>query len=185
MKIKPLTKVENNSQRGFTLVEIMVVIALLGITVGVTNDILLSLVRSNNKTQVMNEIEQQSNFVSLKLERELRNARSVSSADTKTLTIETKAGSTIIYTVIDSGTDLGLITRKVGAAAPMNITSKDVPGGVLVSCAGIASECFSITGFNPKIVSISIKFSQAQTAASVSYKGDTTIRSTIVVRNTY
>jgi len=41
---------------------------------GLTSDMLISLLRSNTKTQVINEIEQQANFVSLKIEKELRDS---------------------------------------------------------------------------------------------------------------
>ena len=63
--------------KGFTLIELLLVVGLLALTVGITSDILLSIVRTYNKTQVTNEIEQQANFVSLKLEKEIRNAQTV------------------------------------------------------------------------------------------------------------
>ena len=56
------------NQGGFTLVEMLLVVFLLALTMGLTSDMLLSLIRSNTKTQVINEIEQQANFVSLKIE---------------------------------------------------------------------------------------------------------------------
>ena len=180
-------QIENNTQKGFTLVELMLVIALLAVSVGVTNDILLSLVRSNNKTQVMNEIEQQSNFASSKIERELRSARSITTPATGgsgiLLKFETKDGSTIEYDVNDSNS--GLIRRRVGGTgAWTNITSNNNPGGVVAACG--TPSCFSVSaGYNPQIVNISIKFSQAQPGVSSSYTGQTTIQSTIVVRNTY
>lgn len=183
MKVKFPEQIENN-QKGFTLIELMLVVVLLAVSVGVTNDILMSLVRSNNKTQVMNEIEQQSNFVSLKMERELRNASVVNiplaGGSGSSLNFKTKDGTTIQY---DVNTTSGLVQRTVNAGTPLNITSNNNPGGVVVVC-GVPS-CFSVSGFNPQIVNVSIRFSQAQPGASSSYTGQTSIQSTVVVRNTY
>jgi len=184
MRRGPIKKIKNNIQKGFTLIELMLVVVLIAVSVGVTNDILMSLVRSNNKTQVMTEIEQQSNFVSSKIERELRNARSVSTplagAFGSSLVFETKDGTTIEYNV---DTTSGLIKRKVNIGVLTNITSNNNPGGVVAACG--SPSCFSVSGFNPQIVNVSIKFSQAQPGAGSSYSGQTTIQSTVVVRNTY
>ena len=187
MKSWSSKKIKNNSQKGFTLIELMLVVTLLAVSVGVTNDILMSLVRSNNKTQVMTEIEQQSNFVSSKIERELRNARSVmtpiAGGSDILLKFETKNGLTIEYDVNNSNS--GLIRRRIGGDTGtwVNITSNNNPGGVVAACG--SPSCFSVSGFNPQIVNVNIKFSQAQPGAGSSYSGQTTIQSTIVVRNTY
>lgn len=174
-----------NSQKGFTLIELLIVVALLAISVGVTNDILISLIRSNNKTQVMNEIEQQSNFASLKIEKELRNARMVNvpaaGSNGTVLEFSTRDGNTIIYEV----NTLGVITRKFNTEAAINVTSNDAPGGVLASCSGGADNCFSVSGVNPQIVNINIDFTQAQPGFGSSYSGKIGIKSTIVIRNTY
>lgn len=189
MKFQFSKQIDNN-QKGFTLIELMLVVVLLGVSIGVTNDILMSLVRSNNKSQVMNEIEQQSNFVSLKIERELRNARSITtpiaSGSGTLLKFETKSGLIIEYDVyVINDSSLGLIRRRVGGSgAWTNVTSNNNPGGVLAACIS-GSSCFSVSGFNPQIVNINIKFSQAQATANSSYTGKTSIQSTVVVRNTY
>ena len=65
------------AQAGFTLVELLIVVALVIISAGVTSDIILTLIRSYNKTRISNEIEQNGNFVILRLERELRDASNV------------------------------------------------------------------------------------------------------------
>jgi prepilin-type N-terminal cleavage/methylation domain-containing protein len=174
------------NQQGFTLVELLIVVALLAISVGVTNDILISLIRSNNKTQVMNEVEQQSNFISLKIEKELRNARMVNTpaagANGTVLNFSTRDGNTIEYEV---GSSSGVVTRKFNNEPSINVTSNDKPGGVLATCVGGADTCFSVSGVNPQIVNINVDFTQAQPGFGNSYSGKIGIKSTIVIRNTY
>jgi len=178
------TYLKRNTEKGFTLIELILVIALLGISVTVTNDILVSLIRSNNKTQVINEIEQQSNFVSLKIEKELRNARFVNTPlageSGKTLVFQTRDGSTIQY---DIDTDTGIMSRTLNAGTKYDLTSNAIPGGVVVSCG--ASNCFSVSGYNPQIINMNIIFTQAQPTPTSSYTGSISIKSTIVIRNTY
>ena len=174
------------NQGGFTLIELVLVIGLLAISVGVTNDILISLIRSNNKTQVITEIEQQSNFVSLKIEKELRNARAVSiplnGESGTTLTFETRDGVQIEYSV---DTDTGVINRTEGlAGSALELTNDASPGGVKVTCEG-GSGCFSVSGINPQIVSIKMIFSQSQSTPIAAFAGDVDIDSTVVIRNTY
>jgi prepilin-type N-terminal cleavage/methylation domain-containing protein len=171
-----------NKKNGFTLIELLLVIALLAISVGVTNDILISLIRANNKTQVMNEIEQQSNFLSLKIEKELRNASSVDIPDSvdessTILQFNTKDDETITYDVTS-----GVVYRN-----GVPITSNISPGGIIASCSGEGgtNDCFSLSGVDPQVVNINIDFTQAQSGPSNSYTGKVGIKSTIVLRNTY
>ncbi len=165
-------------QKGFTLIEILLVVVLLSVTVGVTSDILLSLVRSNTKTQVMNEIEQQVNFVSLKIEKELRDAKSAGVSEGTTLDFQIRDGTDIIYTLAS-----GVLTRKVGDGTAQNLTSDINPGGVTVTCLG--GSCFSISGVNPQVVNVNMEFRQAQSTAGASYSGSAKIETSIVIRNTY
>ena len=166
-------------QKGFTLIEMLVVVALLAITVGVTSDILISLVRTNTKTQVLNEIEQQANFVSLKIEKELRDARLVTApvegTPGNTLTFQTKDGVDVTYTL-----DGNSIRRTIGGVTNI-LTSNSSPGGVSVNCSG---GCFSVDG-SPQVVKIDMTFNQAQDEAGVSYSGSAKIQSSIVIRSTY
>lgn len=170
-----------NNQKGFTLIELLLVVSLLAISVGVTNDILISLIRTNNKTQVMNEIEQQSNFLSLKVEKELRNSRTVNlpeagvSSGNTILNFTTRDGTIIEYKVID-----GVIKRN-----EIDVTSSASPGGVYAECSGSNGNCFSVSGPSPQVVNINIDFRQAQPGAGNSFTGKVGIKSTIVIRNTY
>jgi len=141
--------------KGFTLVELLVVIALLGISIGVTNDILVSLVRSYNKTQIKNEVEQQANFVGLKIERELRSATGITSVGyTNTLTISKEGSASVTYKL--NGNKLQ-VENPTGAAA-VDLTSSFGTGGVAVSCMLTGSTCFSVVGTTPQTVKMHIRF---------------------------
>jgi len=172
-----------NKEKGFTLIELLLVVSLLAISVGVTNDILISLIRTNNKTQVMNEIEQQSNFLSLKIEKELRNASTVNTPSSieeggiTMLEFLTRENEVITYEVVS-----GVVFRN-----GVPVTSNANPGGVTASCSGErgADDCFSLSGVAPQVVNIDIDFTQAQSGPSNSYTGKIGIKSTIVIRNTY
>jgi hypothetical protein len=158
----------------------LLVIALLSISVGVTGDILLSLVRSFSKTQILTEIEQQSNFVSQKLEKELKSASSVS------LPIVDTSGDILIFT-----TDTGNVTYELKSGVllrgPIPITSNEKPGGVQVTCGcPDTSGCFHHEDSSvPKVVSFCLVFKQADTGAMTPFTGDITIKKTVVLRKSY
>lgn len=179
-----------HKEHGFTLVELILVIGLLAISVGVTNDVLISLIRTSSKTQIINEIEQQANFVSLKIEKELRNAKNATVDSGTILSFETRNGDVIEYKVYsaDSG---GIITRTENGGIEYDLTWDGVEGsgagsgGVLVTCPGSDPICFSVTGTSPQIVSISMTFSQSQTTSIASFSGSVDINNSIVIRSTY
>lgn len=162
---------------GFTLIELIIVIAILAITLALTSDILISLIRSNNKTLVQNELEQQSNFVSLKLEKELRNARNIdfASSDADTLIFTSKDGLIVTY---DLDTSSGILSRN-----SVEITKNHAPGGVSVSCDGT---CFSPIDSTPQRVNVSLLFQPVNSVnLGASFKGEVKVDTTIVLRNTY
>lgn len=174
-----------SNQTGFTLIELLLVIGLLTLSVGVTTDIVLNLVRSYNKTQITNEIEQNANFVYLKLERELRTAQSVSTpavgVSATNLIFIDKDGNTIEYRVTSSR-----LERRVGTSGAYtkltNDAANDPVGGLDISCF---NNCFTKTSQNPDVIQIGLSFRQTGSPSSVSFNGSIDLSETIVVRGTY
>lgn len=179
-------------QTGFTLVELLLVVALMSLAVGVTGDILVSLIRSYNKSQVLNEIEQNANFVAQKLSKELRNATQIVRLDPSgdsppnvgdsynEIEFLDTSGNTIIYKV----TAGGVITRNVGSG-DQALTVNNPPSGVTASCIGAATDCFTLIGSAPQVIEISIKIEQSGSPASKVFQGEIDIEDTIVIRDTY
>jgi prepilin-type N-terminal cleavage/methylation domain-containing protein len=176
--------------KGFTLIELLLVIALLSIAVGITSDILVTLVRGYNKTQVMNELEQQANFVSSKLQKELKSASLITAADASSITFSLRDGTLIKYSLITSGDRTGVLQRSVGTESAVDLTDLGFNnvGGVKVSCPGFGTDpgvCFSVSNTKPQVVTLNLEFKQSQVAAKADYTGSVKINDTVVIRGTY
>ncbi|GIW69668.1 MAG: hypothetical protein KatS3mg101_0415 [Patescibacteria group bacterium] len=167
-----------NSNSGFTLVELLVVIGLLGISIGITNDILTSLVRSYSKTQVKNELEQQANFLGLKFEREIRSANDIltPAGGSNTLIIQKSDGTTITYFL-----ENGVMKITYPGPSTFDVTSRSGTGGVTVSCS---SFCFTVSNTTPKTVSINMQMSPSS-GTGATFSGTVQVNTTVTVRNSY
>ncbi|NMB70346.1 prepilin-type N-terminal cleavage/methylation domain-containing protein [candidate division WWE3 bacterium] len=186
------------NSKGFTLVELLLVVALMAISFGVTSDILVTLMRSFNKTTVITEIEQQAGVVSQMIEKEIRNAAVVTNpgGDANIIQFEDTLGNIARYhfqvynsigtlyrypypTVPDMDT---LARRRTYAITGNPGLTAGLVGGVNVTCSG---PCFTVNVGRPSVVQVNFVFSQAQANPNSSYSGRIEIHNTIVVRNTY
>ncbi len=183
---KNILILKSSKESGFTLIELLLVITLLAISIGVTGDIMVSLTRSYNKTTVINEIEQQANFIGLKLEKELRNATNVTATTSSRLQFDSDTG-TICYNF--SGGNL-YRTTSAGACAYSTsatdalIASPSINQSLLGVVASCDPNCFEVTGTTPQVVNINMIFSQAS-GGGASYTGNIVLKNTIVIRNSY
>lgn len=183
-------------EKGFTLVELLLVVSLMALSFGVTSDILVTLMRSFNKTTVINEIEQQAGVVSLMIEKEIKNAAVVTNpgGDTNILQFEDNLGNVARYQYevyggigtiyrYPSWGDISSVANRTRFAItgnPQLITN--VVGGVNITCSG---GCFRVNSGRPTVVQMDFTFFQAQANPNSSYTGKVLISNTIVVRNSY
>lgn len=165
---------------GFTLIELVLVVSLLLLVVGVSSDIIISLVRSYSKTQVINEIEQTANFVVSKLEKELRVANSIAIPNSSTLSFYDPSGQYVQYNFYSASKYL---TRYAPPGNYIKLTDTSTSGGgVEVTCP---SGCFTLVSTSPQVVRITMTFSQAGSAASKFFTNSVNIDTTVVARGTY
>lgn len=165
--------------QAFTLLELVVVIGLLAVAFGVTSDILISLVRSQSKTQTFVSLEQQANFVSLKIEKDLRNAVDVA-LNGSTLQITKKNATNPVEYRLNGN----VVERRDNNVDWYALTDNVSPGAVAVSCIP-SKPCFSVSAGDPKVTTISIRFSALTSNNIVVNTGNIDINDTIVVRSTY
>jgi len=183
-----------NNLRGFTLIELILAISLMAITFTVTSDILISLIKSQSKTQVMNNVEEQASFIMTRIENDLRNAGGAyltNDGDNTGLTIQnqTTKGEVGYYiggagsTVDDKGLYYwygGDITKVV------ELTDRTDPGGVRAACPEDGG-CFSVSEGTPQVVNVSIRFTPSSLTSSSSpvNLGVIEMNDTIVIRGSY
>lgn len=189
----PMTQIRNTQSRrpagGFTLVELLIVLALIFLTVGVSSDVVLNLVRANSKTQITNEIEQEGNFSVGKIEKELMMATSVSGGalqvETKTLIItqsEVGAQRQITYTIETSGNLRRTEALDGVLQSDILLVDSSVPGGVQVV---YANSFFVIIKTNPFVVRIHFKLQQVASGAPAAFRGSVVLDQAVVVRGSY
>lgn len=172
---------EQMESKGFTLIEMLLTIALLAISVGVTTDIILSITKSYNKTEMANELEQNANFVLLKMEKELRNASSIKvpsavNTPTNTLTFLGGDGVEVTYAVDASG----YLKRKVGLGLAESIVNNDTTVGIYVECP---TACFILRNTSPQVIQLGLLFRQR--TGSAAFTGNVKLNNTLVLRGTY
>ncbi len=206
-----MTNIHTPKNQGFTLIELLMVIALTALSIGITSDILISLTRGYTKTQVLNEIEQQSNFVSLKIQKELKNAVLISNPDVTTavsgatematnwITLRNREDQYVTYyfkASTQNGFSVGKLYRAVDVTPPFAIPGDGIEltdaglnnmGGVNVTCTGSDPDtsCFTVSISSPMVVSYNMRFTQSQLNPKKDYEGSLNVSDVVVIRNTY
>lgn len=161
------------NSKGFTLLETMIVVSVLLITVGVAGDLVISLVRGQNKSKVLGEIEQNGNYALARISYDLKNARSVSIssgpstqiiiADQNNVSIRyrftSSSNSGVLGCVIGTSGCTGVLTRTIGEGAEVPMTNYDSVAGVNVVSTNNASY-FEELSVSPPIVRVYMTIKQ-------------------------
>jgi len=176
--------------KGFTLVELLVSIGLVLIIGTVGTSMIASILRSYNKAHIINEIEQNGNYVLSLMESQIRNAASATltgtcnGAGNRCLSLEVtpQEGSLFTYSIGDDGNGTGMgAVMKDGAVLTNNHSVSGV--NVLHSGDPGTTSHFYADGLTVQIV---LKIQQATGAPGrVDYQAETTLQTTVVVRGGY
>ena len=130
------------SNKGFTLIEVLVTVAVTGILTVLATVIFINTVRNSKKAEVTSEGRQNAAFVIDRLQKDTRSASSIALTGTGKMTITTSSGSEIVWLCHPENppTDNGYISRDPdGDALPIaeiTVTNRDTTDGVSVNnCA--------------------------------------------------
>lgn len=169
--------------RGFTLIEILIVIALMAVLTGVGADLFINSLKAYQKSQIMNQLSQNGNYVMSTILNTARNAKEVSVDDAKKiLTIKEQGGTNITFNLKPSPQDsrVGIITK-----GEETITNSNPASGIDVD---IGASSFEVAGGSdtPQTLTVILKISQPpDTPLNRSYETSVTLTNSVIIRGEY
>ncbi len=126
-------------QAGFTLIEVLVVVAVSGILMIMATVIFINSIRNSQKSEITAEARENAALVIDRIQRDGRLSNSFSVSATR-LIMNTSSGP-VTWDCVAPGSDNGYITRTEGSAPPIKIsvTNRDKVDGVSVATCGFSN----------------------------------------------
>lgn len=173
------TQTVKMKNKGFTLIELLVVVAILGVLAVTSSQIVVSVLRSQNKSAVENEVKQNGDLLINKFERDVRNAQSITPNGT--------TATTITLQLVGTAGTIGWqctatqIQRRVNSGSWQDVVNTDPRTGVRRD--GVCN--FRITSREPHLVTFEFRLRQGDLAPNqAEFKISVPFRTSVGVRGT-
>ncbi len=166
--------IKRKKELGFTLIEIVVVVGVLGIIVIFGASLFFTILRSSTKTRILAEVKQNGNFAMGVMERMIRNAKRIEGGGAS-ITIVNPDNGVTVFSCEDIGGELKLASNSASLVAEDKVRVND--------CAGVFSVTFGEAGLNPDKVTIDFTLLQSGTPTRVEEQASINFRTKITLRN--
>ena len=169
-------------RNGFTLIEMMIVVSLLGIIAVVGSGAFFSILRGSTKTKTLQMVKQNGDYAISVMERMIRNARRIEEIDGQHIKIKNPDGETTTFRCCGSSPNL-LIASESG-----NLTCESArltSSGVKVdSCSSV----FTLVDpgqpeIKPAVVKINFNLSPAVSSTRPEEQATVNFQTTVTLRN--
>lgn len=163
------TKQNNDNNKGFSLLELLIYVAILAVLVVIIANTFISLSRGSGQSQARSEVDSSIRFATELIKQDLKNATAIttptsggSSASLTLTRVIATVPTTIVYDVVS-----GVLRRKEGAAAAVNVTGSNITvGAPTFTRIENTNTVFSTTDVS---IRVSMAFSYNSTSPSWSY----------------
>lgn len=165
-----------SKEKGFTLIELLVVTAIIGVLGVVSATIFNSILRSQNKTSIINEVRQNANIVISKFERDVKQAAQITWISDYEIELETHDGVTITWEC-NTGVGGSRVIFRNGAAI---INTDPINGVQADSCLFTP---FPAGSTSPRLIQFSFHLTQGSSAPDTpEFKVDVPFTITVGIR---
>ena len=169
--------------RGFTLIEILVVVGILGIIAVVASNVFFTTLRSSGKTKVLTTVKQNGDYALSVMERMIRDSQEVMTnsdgqycvAGMKKIKVKKLDGTELEF-VCPEEEEAGTTNSRI-ASNSAHLTSSEVK---VDSCS---FDCESKGQFYPKTVTINFTLSQSAVTSRPEEQASVNFTTTVSVRN--
>ena len=162
---------------GFTLIEIIVVVGILGIVTVMGTNLFFSILRGSTKTKILQLVKQNGDYAISVMGRMIRNARSVNGGGSS-ITIVNPDGMPTTFSCGDI--DIPLDGKSEIASNGARLISNEVK---VENCSGIFSVTPGEVGVSPAAVTINFTLSQAGVTTRLEERASVSFQTTISLRN--
>jgi len=173
-------------KNGFTLIEIMVVVGILGIIAAIGSGAFFSILRGSTKTKTLQMVKQNGDYAISVMGRMIRNARKIEfptiTGESSFITIKNPDGGTTTFKCCEVGFD-ALIASESGSLVCQDarLTSSEVK---IENCSGVFNLLdVGQPGVKPAVVKINFNLKQAGTASRPEEQAVVNFQTTITLRN--
>jgi len=163
-------------KNGFTLIEIMIVVGILGIIAVVGSGTFFSILRGSNKTKTLQMVKQNGDYAISVMERMIRNARVLINPTTNStvssITIKNPDGSTTIFSC---GGNPATIASNGASLLSNEVRVND--------CNNIFNVSVGQPGIKPPAVKINFSLSPAVSSSKPEEQAEVNFQTTVTLRN--
>lgn len=163
-------------KKGWTLIEILVVIGILGVIAIIATNLFFSILRGSTKTRVLTEVKQNGNYAINVMERMIRNAEKDSlrydAGEGKWIEIKNPDGGTTLFTCPDSNNMI--------ASNGASLTSNKVR---VEDCTSTFTVAPGVEDVRPPAVTIDFTLMQAGTTTRPEEQASVNFKTTVILRN--
>lgn len=183
-------------RRGFTLIELIVVVAILSLMSLVIAQVFFTTMKTNTKTELMKDVKQNGEYAIDNMTRMIQSAASVVGTcidieETPTpideITVVDRFGTSVLLTCMDVGSPSVARIASVSGGVTEYLTSESVSlvsdgGDTTCITSPLQFACTSVGG-TPSSIGVSFRLRQKNTAQSAEESADSQFKSTVTIRN--
>lgn len=166
---------------GFTLLEMMVTIAIIALLSVVFSQIFISTLRSNTKTEILKEVKQNGNLALESMTRMIQNATRVTCPSSQTLSIQNPDGNTTTLACAEDSTTTRIASSSASETVYLSSTLVSL-GSSVCSSSTLLFTCDLVSGL-PSRISIAFRLSQAGLATAEFEQSGEDFQTTVLMRN--
>ena len=166
---------------GFTMLEMLVSVAIIAMVSIVLSQVFISTLRTNTKTEVLKEVKQSGDLAIESITRMIQNAQSVSCPTAQSLSIMSTDG----YTTTIDCREVASSTRLASssAAATVYLSSDNVSlGSAVCASSSLQFTCNAVSGL-PSHVTVSFRLAQVGTPGDQFEKASESFQTSVTMRN--